>query len=345
MTAATDSKPPPGVLDRLVRTLSGNNNVTNPPSSAAALESPLPVTDESEEPESERIGSTTPSTGAQSPKQKLFAVERFKNFGHFKRPKPPQPSAVDGEEGETGIASDPLPTSPATDRSENRNLAAVTEESANKLNTDEVQEFPDPADLAQRIQALIDTLPTPDPKAPRTNPKPIPPPARGPDGRPIPPPGSTPIKDPKLIALLQNASYMNGSTDEGRQSVWSILDDLGALTHAEGEGDDGGGGGSSGSGDIMMYAPLIPTKTSKVEIATSFMVIVEPAELAVGTALWKIRWPWTGKKEVPPAPPTDPDGQGNAGKGKGKDPPIARRVWVPSTTKVSLQAMWWGYRM
>jgi hypothetical protein len=151
---------------------------------------------------------------------------------------------------------------------------------------------------------------------------------------------------------------MNGSSGEGRQSVWSVLDDLGAPTHGKTEDDEGDGKGDGGdqtsdSGDwsLMLYAPLIPTKTSKVEVARSLIVTAEPsAGLMPETSLWKIRWPWAKQKpEVPSTPTKDPTmgapDNGTAGKGKEGNIPVERRVWVPSTTKVSLQVMWWGYRM
>jgi hypothetical protein len=315
MAAPATDAPSSRVIDRLVRTLSGNKI-------KPVAQAPLTTTG------SEKAMSMLKT------KQKWPALARLKNLGKLKKStKAAQHSAVDPHGS--------LPISPvAGDDSK-----AVGDSGKQAL---------DPADLAQKVQDLTNTLQTPTPGSTHPAPKPHPP-ARGRDGRPIPPPGSTPIKDADLIALLQDASYMNGSEEEGRPSIWSILDSIGAPTRTEdGEGDgDGDENPSAGDVSVMVYAPLVPTANSKVELARTLTVDIDPStSLARKPSLWTTMWPWSGKTAIPSVPPApqdpkegDQDDKGKVGQGKGGNAPIQRPVWVPSTTKISLQALWWGYRM
>ncbi|KAL0950764.1 hypothetical protein HGRIS_007532 [Hohenbuehelia grisea] len=202
-----------------------------------------------------------------------------------------------------------------------------------------LDEPPEPDFLARKIQALIDSLPPvhpPDGKQVIKPPKPVPP-TRDEDGRPVPPPGSTPIKDEKLIQFLSSSKVMNGDAEGSRQSVWSVLQ---KMHHTRSGGPSAGDGGKKRDQEedpsIMLYAPLVPTKDSKVEVAASVMVPLAPAfaesevrrkRMSLKTAGW---WPWKPKK-----PKTDP--------GAGEKP--TERVWIPSTTKLSVQVMWWGYKL
>ncbi|KAF8069871.1 hypothetical protein FPV67DRAFT_1779390 [Lyophyllum atratum] len=147
----------------------------------------------------------------------------------------------------------------------------------------------------------------------------------------------------------------------------------------EGTGDGDGGSVFQDTSGIMMYSPLFPTNESLVEIADSGLIEPPPAEeggnsaAAAQFAGLMGMWPFSiwssdstsGSTLVPavsaptssppslttlpvspvgsPRPPGSPSLPGS--------PRIARlriqgqRVWVPSTTKLSFQAMWWGYRL
>lgn len=142
------------------------------------------------------------------------------------------------------------------------------------------------------------------------------------------------ITDSKLVSLLSSASIMNGSADKARPSVWTILDHLKAKLPGQtppGESSNKGkqtdiGASQSGSRDddnssVMLYAPLVPDDASEIEVARS---------------------------EVLPEPePTDGTKKGEkSGDGDSQTEQSTRkRVWVPSSTKLSLQLNWWGYRL
>lgn len=197
----------------------------------------------------------------------------------------------------------------------------------------------EPITLAEKIRSLIDALPSPTPRNPRTFPKPMPP-ARDADGRPIPPPGAVPIKDKKLIAKLSNPTVMNAEGSES-ESVWSILESLGSNSHGDGTGGDNSSTWSDDS--IMMYSPLFPTEESLVEIAASHIVPApNPTAPLRPQALWQRKWPWW-KKAAPAA--SSPDKERSIDGNTPTAPATPIRVWIPSTTKISVQVMWWGYRL
>lgn len=204
---------------------------------------------------------------------------------------------------------------------------------ATELVPEPITDAPEAEAIALRIQALVDSLPVPGTKPDKRiskPPKPIPP-TRDSKGRCIPPPGSTPIKDNKLIALLSSPPVMNGE-EEGRNSVWSVLETIHHRAHPP-KGDDGGEGGDEDEDEddrsLMLYAPLVPTKDSKLEVAATATLLPEGAATAGGgsppPAGW---WPWQSKKPAP-----------------GKVRVKGKKVWVPSTTSLSVQTMWWGYKL
>lgn len=79
---------------------------------------------------------------------------------------------------------------------------------------------------------------------------------------------------------------------------------------------------------VMLYVPLIPDEDSAVELAEYHLVQVplDETDAQVSTASWWPPWEWGRRAPEPPKKKTV-------------------RVWVPSTTKVSVQLAWWGYRM
>ena len=159
-----------------------------------------------------------------------------------------------------------------------------------------------------------------------------------------------------LLSLLVTPTFMNGSLQKGTKSVWAALDNLHVLaaqsagaTPADSDTivDDTDG--------IMLYGPLVPDADSTAELARSQVVAVDqngtvvavisdsavpppapPAELqkpgqdaAPATEGWSWRWPfYRADGAAASAPQT-----------------VKKRVWVPSTAQLSLQVMWWGYRL
>ncbi|KAG6838979.1 hypothetical protein C0991_006887 [Blastosporella zonata] len=174
---------------------------------------------------------------------------------------------------------------------------------------------------------------------------------------------------------------MNGGPNgaerrEKRVSVWSALDSLGETSRHNwdvgGDGNDGEEqGGSEEEEDvgevsgIMMYSPLMPTNLSLVEIAESVILpeehqeqTIDPASEVAQVAGWMGMWPFSiwgsgagvvseglpptasPTPSLPASLPASPSGRSARLRGQSK-----KRVWIPSRTKLSFQAVWWGYRM
>ncbi|KAF9042485.1 hypothetical protein BJ165DRAFT_1487366 [Panaeolus papilionaceus] len=214
------------------------------------------------------------------------------------------------------------------------------------------------------------------------NPKP---PARDKDGRPIPPPNATPVKDSKLLAFLSSATIMNGSDTGRRSiwSVLESLgvpphgfpptndkDEERTTPPDSGEGGhDTDGDGSpdifADTSSVMVYSPLIPDRKDLVELAE--LVDLEGNSVDGGSSYpvagtsWGQVWPlsaiWNSSSIANASGDTSPvihrvssevvisgtrtgvDGNGNPVRIR------TARAWVPSDTKLSVQAMWWGYRL
>ncbi|KAJ6500385.1 hypothetical protein C8R45DRAFT_66441 [Mycena sanguinolenta] len=188
---------------------------------------------------------------------------------------------------------------------------------------------PPPATLADHIRTVVSYLPAPPhpPPAVKTDPPPC-----DSDGRPIPPPAAIHTKDENLIALLSNPEVMNGSPGDGRISVWEALNALPApkrqappaTTYPSAPGDD-----DQIQGDVMLYCPLHPTDDSTVQLAETLTVEVPLTHKdSLWQSRWNLLWSWTLGVMSPSTPKTK-----------------LVTKWVPSTTQISFQALWWGYRM
>ncbi|KAJ7109797.1 hypothetical protein C8R44DRAFT_263106 [Mycena epipterygia] len=261
------------------------------------------------------------------PTQKITSFIRLASQRRDKRPPMifPPPSWSLEETQNNGAGASDLPNEPGIPRNISEDNVAV-------------EDAPEPHTFAQRIGTLIDSLPLPAPT------KDADVGAVDPKGPPLP---HMVMADSKLMKLLASESVMNGSVSLGRQSVWSMLERLkhrhapsGTKKEGEGKDDDREDEG------VMMYAPLEPTPDSQVELADSEMVLEyfdEPAE------------PHKSDPVVaPPAadtkPPASPQPDSSSVKKPALKPSKSRRKrehvhWVPSPTKISLQAMWWGYRL
>lgn len=237
-----------------------------------------------------------------------------------------------------------------------------------------------PTAFAKRLRDLIDPLPFPSFSTPVTPPKL---PVSDKNGRPISPPVASPISDSKLIALLSSATFMNGSNaaNKPRPSVWDVLEKLGVPPHgfplteqqpsrgeSEGKQDstdpsDNDPNFFSGTSSVMVYSPLIPGKEDLVELGELLPIAVQEEvvhDVSAATS-WTSMWPlslissWTqfGIQTAVIENPTqsfsgdflvssDITTVNNSGKTVRMKTTSA---WVPSTTKLSFQAMWWGYRL
>ncbi|KAK7023844.1 hypothetical protein R3P38DRAFT_3194388 [Favolaschia claudopus] len=261
-----------------------------------------------------RIVSPTPSV-----KKKFAAFQRLKNLGgKFKRSKKVADVIVEAELD--FVDEDQIPDDPA-------------------FGELDIADLPEPATLAARIRAIVTSLPAP-PDPPRPV-KSDPPPFDA-EGCPIPPSAAIHTKDKKLIALLSSPEVMNGSPDDGRISVWEALNAMDAPqlhepTNSHGTpGEPEGKPGDDGSqdlvmGDLMLYCPLFPTEDSTVQIAATKTIQV-PLTNTESDTLWEARWNLVWSYTVGLIRPAAPQMK-------------LVTKWVPSTTQISFQAMWWGYRI
>ncbi|KAJ4485608.1 hypothetical protein J3R30DRAFT_3440809 [Lentinula aciculospora] len=252
---------------------------------------------------------------------------------------------------------------------------AVTETDEN--GGQDMQDAPDTRNLAMKIKALIDekftfaggkrsqSAPsTPGPANPSTTPAESR--SMNPSVPPTPPAAETPSAtsgsmfgglDATLARLLSSESIMNGEVgrglEKGRESVWAMLDKLGAMAGATDPvvnkpSDKGKGratdqvqpsGPSIIQGEeeegIMMCTPLQPTKDLEPEIAESELEYVDDDQMLAGDGQQTPK-PATDYNAPAAALQTDP----NPG-----SKPKTKRTFYPSSTKLSLQVTWWGYRL
>ncbi|KAJ6606607.1 hypothetical protein DFH09DRAFT_1017692 [Mycena vulgaris] len=296
----------------------------------SSSESPLPEPQDAQPivaVELQRVVSPTPSA-----KARITALQRIKKLGgKLKKSK----KADDIPEHPIPAEALPAAVEIIAEQEGQEGQEAVVEQLDGVLEQLDISEPPEPATLAQRIRALITSLPTNGSEHPPI--KADPPPLDA-DGRPIPPPGAMPIKDPRLIKLLSDPDIMNGSLDDGRASVWEALEALDAPKHRKPTSSDDNPGQSDGEpgdddvqsqGDVMLYCPLHPTDDSEVELAHTKIIEVPLSKM---DTFWQSRWNFLWSVTV----------------GLVRSQPEQTKLvkeWVPSTTKISFQAMWWGYRM
>lgn len=236
---------------------------------------------------------------------------------------------------------------------------------------DAVSDPSEPAYLAQKIRSLIDAQSNSTSTSTKilpTNKRPASTlPARAADGSPIVPEGAMPISDARLISFLSSPTIMNGGKTgkTERDSVWSFLESFTGPTTAGASADLTGSGSAGRCASIMMYSPLVPTESSIVELAQTrvrvsgsagFSGTSVPRGLAAAEASSKSHWyskiwpfsHWAKKNSGTDSDSKEETGDGTDGKtetdGDGEQAE-EETVWVPSTTKISFHASWWGYRM
>ena len=154
------------------------------------------------------------------------------------------------------------------------------------------QQEPEPEVLARQIQHLVNSLPLPHSPTPASSPIPLSP---YPFDIPLPPTTDDSLnnepqnpqpqlKDSRFLALLSNASFMNGSSLKGIPSIWSVLENI----HRTGPNKEDEPPppppppsntilnessqnimtfSDTSSSSIMVYSPLFPTPSDIVELA------------------------------------------------------------------------------
>ncbi|OJT12596.1 hypothetical protein TRAPUB_10837 [Trametes pubescens] len=320
---------------------------------------------------------------SRSPRAKLTAFERFVNakLATRKAGKKPKgtPEDVSVQEIPVAVELESVPSSSSSSASAEAEeaLPAILESAtaaepevaapAEQASTNDATDpNPEPLPLARKIQSLLSALPPF--LSPLSPPTPPATPAPGSDGgasngekKPaddtVDPSAPSTIDNSRLISLLSSPTMMNGSLSRGRQSVWALLDNL-RIKSLVSSGNASSAEGSEGSADgsdvtmedddsVMFYAPLIPNAASTVELARSEIVSVDengtivdvilddaplPGIAPPKTGFGKI-WPFSSGTTSTPATSPKPKVL------------TEKRVWVPSTTQLSLQVMWWGYRL
>ncbi|KAI0824158.1 hypothetical protein BC628DRAFT_1420257 [Trametes gibbosa] len=319
-----------------------------------------------------------PSPVSKSPRSKLTAFERFVNARLGARKGGKKRTAGSAEDTniqqspvavnlEVAPSSSSLTSSPEDEAA----LPAIPESAADdpevQFPSDDVADpaNPEPLPLARKIQSLLSNLPpflTPLTASPATTPA-----HGGPDddkkqtGTDTEQDPSAVIDNSRLISLLSSPTMMNGSLTRGRQSVWALLDNLRLKTLAPASGASAQHGLTEEStalphdvqaieddDSVMFYGPLVPDASSAVELARSEIVSVDENGTVVDVLL--------DDAPLPEASPPKAQFMGiwpfSSGGASVSAPSTAKpkvltekRVWVPSTSQLSLQVMWWGYRL
>jgi hypothetical protein len=286
-----------------------------------------------------------PETPLQKFDAALLRVKALFQLKKSKIPKVPFPPPSWFEDGKvvnpgaSEAAAVPLPDGPPPEDAPNGDQGGGGEQDGDEAP-------PPPATwIARKIQEMIDAFPPGNPPSGSTSaPSPNEPSTLNQPANSSQPP---PPVDSKLAKLLATAYIMNGSISRGRKSVWATLEKLGPPPH----GLHRDGGGAEDDGDdrlsLMICSPLIPDSKELPEIASCHMeTIVFEAEVEgeQSNTVQATKWPWpfskwTGNDEGGPTPGED--------KGKAREVPGKRqvRVWEPSLTKLSIEVLWWGYRL
>ncbi|KAJ3976415.1 hypothetical protein EV361DRAFT_784659, partial [Lentinula raphanica] len=195
------------------------------------------------------------------------------------------------------------------------------------------------------------------------------------------PPITISASDKYLMDLLSDQSIMNGDQEKGRPSVWTILHSL-TFPHVQEALDGSSSSPSSASGtNVMLYLPLQPTVNDKIQLAESQLIfvanlpvrtsstssvslattvaVVDPLatdEVIHGPFGWKW-WPFhhkhdkkSSKRQESKSSSTPQD----TPKSTTSSTPtslvpapckVPKQIWLPSRTKFSIEATWWGYRI
>ncbi|KAG0704503.1 hypothetical protein DFH29DRAFT_911595 [Suillus ampliporus] len=359
---AQEHSEPPSIVPRFVRTFTKGNATTEQSTSTA-------LADEA---------ASSPSTSTLT-KAKINTIDKFLKYARRTKRLSFPPSSWYVEEGNQ-VQQPTTPTAaslPAPSIIDDEIPEASSSAIDNALQVDAAAESepPEPDTLARKIQAMIASLPSMPSGlstfSPQFHTAPSGAPAIDPnDHPPTPPPGFS-IADTKLITFLTSFSVMNGSIDRGRESVWSVLDRLRSpLSKKDGIAEPNadaeeelrpGAEYEDDNGSVMMYGPLEPTEDSEIEIARSEIVSLNGDGEEIRTPqLTFVALPSESIEQVLAQSESSDRRKGKqraipeqTASSSGVEPEdIAAasatreyRVWLPSPTKISIQAMWWGFRI
>lgn len=200
-----------------------------------------------------------------------------------------------------------------------------------------------PISFARRIGALIDSLPSavtapPTPSSSRAQ-------DEGKQGYPVPA-----EMDKDLVRMLASEEIMSGqptndkkrnsngkNTAQHTSSIWNMLASLkSTIGSKDSDPPPPPNAVEEEEGGIMMYAPLEPTDNSQLELAESKSISDGPVpSSSTSTANPDKKIEGSKATSTSPTPPTPTPPQTSREK----------RIWVPSTTELSILTTWWGYRL
>ena len=252
-----------------------------------------------------------------------------------------------------------VPDAGPSDDARPEEAASADTQATNSETTTATSPPPEPLTLAKRIRAALANFPPITGSSGSTS-------NEAPTGDNTKASAAPPqVSDAGMISFLSSPAIMNGDGSKSGQSVWAALDRLRAVIPGQGskqpqgvplqlvvqpEGEDVLDDDESG---VMVYGPLIPDENTQVELAESEIVPATPGEPEgeqSAQSTWKGKlegvWPFgKGKAQEQATEPaieessTPSNSRVHVHSGKSK------RVWVPSRDKISVQVMWWGYRM
>ncbi|KAG1816094.1 uncharacterized protein BJ212DRAFT_1356368 [Suillus subaureus] len=351
----------PGVVPRFVRSFS---------KASATTEQSTPTA------HADAQEASSPST-SKLPKAKINTIDKLLKYARkAKRPGFPPSSWLveEGNQGQQPITptAASLPAPPIIDdeiqEAGSSATADVIQFDAGEVGVE--SEPPEADTLARKIQAMIASLPS----MPSGLPTSFPPFHTTPSGTPVidsndnpPSPG---FSDSKLMTFLTSFTVMNGSVDRGRESVWSVLDRLRSpLAKSDSTAEPNveeprtGAEYEDDNGSVMMYGPLEPTEDSEIEIARSEIVSHNGDGEEIRTPqLTFVPLPSESIEQVLAQSESSDRRKGKQRAGSeqvtsssrvepgdttavGVIEQVEYRVWLPSPTKISIQAMWWGFRI
>lgn len=356
------SEPTTGIVPRFVRSFSKASATTEQSTSTAH--------------DADAQGAALSPSTSNFPKAKINTVEKFLKYAR-KAKKPGFPPSSwfvgEGNQGQQPITptAASLPAPPIIDDEIQEAGSSVTADII-QFDTGEVgveSEPPEPVTLARKIQAMIASLPS----LPAALPTSFHTTSSGTtviDSNNNPSISSPGFPDSKLTTFLTSFTVMNGSIDRGRESVWSVLDRLRSpLTKRDGTAEPSaeelrtGAEYEDDNGSVMMYGPLEPTEDSEIEIARSEIVSLNGDGEEIRTPqLTFVPLPSESIEQVLAQSESsdrrkgkqraDPEQFASSSRVQpedttavGANEPVEYRVWLPSPTKISIQAMWWGFRI
>jgi hypothetical protein len=359
------SEPLPGIVPRFVRRFSKASATTEQSTSTAHVDT--------------AEAALSPST-SKLPKAKISAVDKFIEYARkAKKPGFPPSSWFIEEENQ---GQQPI-TPTAASLSAPSIIDDGIQEAGSSATADVIQfddgevgvesDPPGPDTLARRIQAMMASLPSmPSGRLPTSFPQfhTTPSGTQVIDSNDNPPISSSGFSDSKLMTFLTSFTVMNGSIERGRESVWSVLDRLRSpLTKRDGtaqpnaEEPHTGAEYEDDNGSVMMYGPLEPTEDSEIEIARSEIVSLSGDGEEIRTPqLTFVPLPSESIEQVLAQSESSDRHKGKqranfeqfASNSRvqpedttavGASEQVEYRVWLPSPTKISVQAMWWGFRI